>query len=98
MSQTKTSLGWVLGISFVAGLLVSLFFAKKKGSVLRTQLKKVHATEGNLASIILLKDEYVALLDEIHTSIDDVWHTKEMQSALGRLGELTKELLPRIEG
>ena len=40
----------------------------------------------------------MAMLDEVGASIDDLWHTEEIQTALHRMAELTKEPLPRIDG
>lgn len=98
MAQKNNATFWVLVASFIAGMVISMSFARKKGSALRSQLKRTHAKSGNIASILLLKEEYMAMLDEVGASIDDLWHTEEIQTALHRMAELTKEPLPRIDG
>ncbi|MBI4835870.1 MAG: hypothetical protein HY817_01280 [Candidatus Abawacabacteria bacterium] len=87
---------WLWGL--FGGIMLGVLFAQKKGSVLRSQLATVKEKDGAWGQALWLKDEMIAMCQDIGETVDHAWHSKEIQSALHKIAELTKEWLPRIEG
>lgn len=84
-------------VGLVIGAVVGVLFARKKGSDLRKELIEKHENDGVTDSLLLLKDEYVAMLHNIAGVITETVQTEEVQEAVHKLSVLTKELLPRRE-
>ncbi len=91
----KQSLYWLWAL--IGGVVIGMFFAPKKGSVLRQELSEKGEQEGALGQLALLKDEYSAMLQEIGNVIEETLESPEVKQALVKITVLTKELLPRRE-
>lgn len=93
--SSQHSIAWL--ISFIGGVVLGVLFARKKGEALRSELTQSQSADGLVGPVVLLKDEYIAMLQEVGIVFTQVIQTAEFQDACRKLTVLTKELLPRRE-